>query len=33
MTKPLLTVRGLKKYFPIKQGLLKKTVGLSLIHI
>ena len=27
MTKPLLTVRGLKKYFPIKQGLLKKTVG------
>lgn len=27
MTQPLLTVRGLKKYFSIKQGLLKKTVG------
>ncbi len=25
--KPLLTVRGLKTYFPIKRGLMKKTVG------
>lgn len=27
MTKPLLKVEGLKKYFPIKKGLLGKTVG------
>ncbi len=27
MTKPLLEVKGLKKYFPIKTGLLNKTVG------
>ena len=27
MTKPLLKVDGLKKYFPIKKGLLGKTVG------
>ncbi|MEX2104265.1 MAG: ATP-binding cassette domain-containing protein, partial [Bacilli bacterium] len=27
MTKPLLEVKGLKKYFPIKAGLLNKTVG------
>lgn len=27
MTKPLLEVKGLKKYFPIKQGLLGKTTG------
>ena len=26
-TKPLLKVEGLKKYFPIKKGLLGKTVG------
>ena len=24
---PLLKIRGLKKYFPIKKGILKKTVG------
>lgn len=27
MIKPLLEVKGLKKYFPIKQGLLGKTTG------
>lgn len=27
MTKPLLRVEGLKKYFPIKKGLLGRTVG------
>ena len=27
MTKPLLKVEGLKKYFPIKKGLLGRTVG------
>src|SRR5699024_8700242 len=27
MTKPLLEVKGLKKYFPIKQGLLGRTTG------
>ncbi len=27
MSKPLLKVDGLKKYFPIKQGLLGRTVG------
>jgi len=27
MTKPLLEVKGLRKYFPIKQGLLGKTTG------
>ncbi|WP_153731699.1 ABC transporter ATP-binding protein [Sporosarcina obsidiansis] len=27
MTKPLLKVEGLKKYFPIRKGLLGKTVG------
>ena len=27
LTKPLLKVEGLKKYFPIKKGLLGKTVG------
>lgn len=27
MTKPLLKVDGLKKYFPIKKGLLGRTVG------
>ena len=27
MTKPLLKVEGLKKYFPVKKGLLGKTVG------
>jgi peptide/nickel transport system ATP-binding protein len=26
-TSPLLEVRGLKKYFPIRRGLLQKTVG------
>lgn len=26
-TKPLLKVKGLKKYFPVKKGLLAKTVG------
>lgn len=26
-TKPLLRVEGLKKYFPVKKGLLAKTVG------
>ena len=26
-TKPLLKVEGLKKYFPIKKGILGKTVG------
>ena len=25
--KELLQVRGLKKYFPVKKGILKKTVG------
>lgn len=27
MTKPLLKVEGLKKYFPVKKGLLARTVG------
>src|SRR5690625_4288801 len=27
MTKPLLEVKGLKKYFPIKKGLLGRTAG------
>lgn len=27
MTKPLLEVKGLKKYFPIKQGVLGRTAG------
>lgn len=27
MTKPLLKVEGLKKYFPVKKGFLGKTVG------
>ena len=27
MTKPLLKVEGLKKYFPVKKGLLGRTVG------
>lgn len=27
MTKPLLEVKGLKKYFPIKQGVLGRTTG------
>ncbi len=27
LTKPLLEVRGLKKYFPIKKGLFSRTVG------
>ena len=37
--KEILRVEGLKKYFPIKRGLLRRTVGyvkavdLSLIHI
>ena len=29
----ILQVKDLKKYFPIKGGMISKTVGLSLIHI
>ncbi|MCB9527977.1 MAG: ABC transporter ATP-binding protein, partial [Myxococcales bacterium] len=27
MTEPLLRVRGLKKHFPIKRGIIPKVVG------
>ena len=29
----LIKVNGLKTYYPVKQGVFKRTVGLSLIHI
>ena len=28
-----LEIKNLKKYFPVKKGFFKRTVGLSLIHI